>query len=219
MSNDDNVIDLAVRAKKMQNLRPYRGKTLQEIEEILRSKDQEPRDKVSKTASPKKTTDDYDKRFNSKLNDLQKEFSLDMNDSNDRESLMNLVRLQIQNENIARDIDNIQRKDVLRDDDYRSLKTLGDFQTGVQRSIAEIQDKLGITRKIRKEKQVDDFPQFIENLLKRGDALFESTTTKIMCPKCMIELGRFWLNFPKEDNEIQASLTCWKCKESVEYAR
>jgi hypothetical protein len=218
MSNDDNVIDLAVRAKKMQNLRPYRGKTLEEIEEILRFKDQKP--KAAKApSSNKKTTDDYDKRFNAKLNDLQKEFSLDMNDSNDRESLMNLVRLQIQNENIARDIDNIQRKEVLRDEDYRSLKTLGDFQVGVQRSIAEIQDKLGITRKIRKEKQVDDFPQFIDSLLKRGNALFEATTTKIMCPKCMIELGRFWLNFPKENNEIQASLTCWKCKESVEYAR
>jgi hypothetical protein len=217
MSNDNNVIDLATRAKKMQNLRPYRGKSLEEIEEILRNKEFVP--KEPKTANNKKTIDDYDKRFKEKITSLQDEFSLDMNDSNDKESLMNLVRLQIQNENIARDIDNIQRKDVLRDEDYRSLKNLGDFQQGVQRSIAEIQDKLGITRKLRKEKQVDDFPQFVENLMKKGAAMFEANTTKIECPRCMIELGRFWLNFPKLNNEIQASLQCWKCNESVEYAR
>lgn len=217
MDNDNGIIDFATKAKKMQNLRPYRDKSLEEIEQILRERDAEP--SIKREKKKKADIDEYDKRFNEKLVSLQNEFSLDMNDSNDKESLMNLVRLQIQNENIARDIDNIQRKEVLRDDDYRSLKNLGDFQQGVQRSITDIQDKLGITRKLRKEKQIDDFPQFMESLLKRGASMFEEKTTKIECPKCMIELGRFWLNFPKLNNEIQVSLECWKCKEKVEYAK
>jgi hypothetical protein len=33
----------------------------------------------------------------------------------------------------------------------------------------------------------------------------------------MIELGRYWLNFPRENNDIQMSLHCWKCKETVEH--
>lgn len=215
MDNDKNVIDLATKAKQMKNLRPYRDKTEEEIKQILLER--EANGTTSK--EDKRKPDDYDKRFNEKLDSLKAEFSVDMNDANDKEALMSLVRLQIQNENAARDIDNIQRKPNLRDDDYRSLKNLGDFQVGVQRSIADLQDKLGISRKLRKEKQTDDFPQFMDNLLKRGAAMFEEKTVKVSCPKCMIELARIWFNFPKLDNEIQASLECWKCREKIEYAR
>lgn len=217
MSNDDNVIDLATRAKKMQNLRPYKDKSIEEIILIIESREADalPAQKKQK----KQNKDDYDERFNHKFNVLKEEFALDMNDANDVEALKTLVRLQIQHENVTRDIDNIQRKDPLTRDDYLSLKTLGEFQTGVSRSMIELQDKLGISRKIRKEKQQDDVPKFLSDLLKRGKRAFEEKTTTISCPKCMIEVGRFWLNFPDLDNEIQVSLQCWKCKEKIEYVR
>jgi len=213
--SDDKVIDLATKAKQMKNLRPYRDKTEEEIKQILLDRENKP-----KTRGPGKANNDaYDKRFKDKLDLLITEFAVDMNDSNDKEALMTLARLQIQNENAARDIDNIQRKETLRDEDYRSLKNLGDFQLGVQRSIVDLQGQLGISRKIRKEKNVDDFPQFMEKLLDRGAKMFEEKTTKIVCPRCMIELARIWFNFPKLNNEIQASLECQKCQEQIEYAR
>lgn len=217
MSNDDNVIDLATRARQMQNLRPYKDKTVDEIIQIILDRQEMP--KVAVDTKPKGKGDTYDKRFNDKFKTLKDEFSLDMNDSNDVESLRALVRFQIQQENVTRDIDNIQRKETLTRDDYSSLKTLGEFQIGVSRSIIDLQDKLGISRKLRKEKQQDDVPKFISELLSRGKKAFDEKTTKIECPKCLIELGRLWLNFPHLDNEIQASLTCWKCEEKVEYAK
>jgi hypothetical protein len=198
----------------MKNLRPYRDKTEDQIREILLRKTENP-----KARAPRKPVDDYDKKFNEKFKLLQAEYALDMNDSNDVEALRSLVRLQIQSENAVRDIDNLQRKDALKDEDYRALKNLGDFQTGIQRSMNDLQDKLGISRKIRKEKQQDDVPKFISDLMKRGSKMFEEKTTKIMCPKCVVELGRFWLNFPQMENEIQVSLQCWKCHEKIEYAK
>lgn len=217
MDNDNNVIDLATRAKKMQNLRPYKNKTVEEIIEIIQNREADAAPALKKQKKQQQT--DYDERFDFKFNILKEEFALDMNDANDVEALKTLVRLQIQHENVTRDIDNIQRKDPLTRDDYLSLKTLGEFQTGVSRSMIELQDKLGISRKIRKEKQHDDVPKFLADLLKRGKKSFEEKTTVISCPRCMIEVGRFWLNFPNLENEIQVSLQCWKCKEKIEYAR
>jgi len=220
MSNDDNIIDLETRAKQMKNLRPYKNKSVEEIMEILAERAATPKVVVevsSKNKAPTKS--DYDKRFNDKFETLRKEFSLDMNDSNDVEALKSLVRYQIQHENVTRDIDNIQKKENLNRDDYQSLKTLGEFQTGVSRSMIDLQDKLGISRKQRKEKQQDDVPKFISDLLARGKVAFDEKTSIIECPRCMIELGRFWLNFPLLNNELQVSLECWKCHEQVEYAR
>lgn len=217
MSNDDGkVIDLATKAKQMKNLRPYRNKSEDEIIEILKNREVTV---IAKKGS-NGTRDDYDKRFNQKLKDLMTEFAVDMNDANDKEALQNLARLQIQNENAARSIDDLQRKaPTLRDEDYRSLKNLGDFQAGVSRSIMELQDKLGISRKQRKEKSQDDFPAFLESMMSRGAKMFEEKTTKIMCPKDNIELARLWYNFPNKKNEVQMSLECWKCGEQIEYAR
>lgn len=216
-NNDTNVIDLAARVKKMKNLRPYRDKTDEEIAEIIKARES---DKVeTKQTRNKKQSDDYDKRFQIKLDELMIEFSVDMNNANDKEALMTLARLQIQNENAARDIDNIQRKDSLRDEDYRSLKNLGDFQLGVARSIGDLQDKLGISRKQRKEKVESDFPQWIEALMKRGAKTFEEKTTVVRCPKDFIELARVWYNFPNKQNETQMSLECPQCGEQIEYAR
>lgn len=215
MSNDDNIIDLPTRIKQMRNLKPYRNKSDDEIERIILNRQNKP--KVPSTR--RKGVEPYDKRFNDKLESLQTEYAVDMNNSNDVEALKSLVRFQIQLENVNRDIDAIQSKETLREEDYRSLKNLGDFQTGISRSVAELQDKLGISRKQRKEKQVDDFPQFMDSLLKRGAKMFEEKTVKVVCPRDSIELARVWYNFPNLNNETQMSLQCWKCKEQIEYAR
>jgi hypothetical protein len=149
---------------------------------------------------------------------LKDEFAIDMNNSNDAESLKNLVRLQIQLENVVKQIEEIQKQPSPSRDDILQLKNLGDFQKSIMGSLAELQDKLGISRKQRKEKQVDDIPQFIDGLLTKAKVYFDKKTVAIDCPKCMIELGRYWLNFPKEVNSVEMSLTCWKCKEVIEYA-
>jgi len=216
-NNDNKIIDLETKAKQMKNLRPYRNKTEEEIKQIILSREEKIPTSGTKTSNKK--SDDYDKRFNEKIKSLMDEFGVDMNDANDRESLQTLARLQIQSENAARDIDNIQRKPSLRDEDYRSLKNLGDFQSTVQRAIVDFQDKLGISRKQRKEKQVDDFPQFMESLLKRGKQMFEEKTVIVRCPKDFVELARVWYNFPQKKNETQMSLECPQCGEQIEYAR
>jgi hypothetical protein len=215
--DDGNVIDFDdASIAKLRNLKPYRDLSDEQIREKLR---QRAIDRAPKQRSNKKTVEDYDKRFNSKLDNLTKEYALDMNNSNDVENLHLLVRLQIQNEDLSRDIAAIQRQDRLSVEDYRSLKTLGDFQTGTINAITNIQDKLGISRKIRKEKQVDDIPQFINGLLEKAKQEFDTKTTVISCPKCKIELFRFWLNFPHLENKMDISLTCWKCEEQILYAR
>jgi hypothetical protein len=169
----------------------------------------------TKTLVPK--VRNSDSIFNEKFKILQKEYGVDMNEANDVEGLRNLVRLQMQLENVTQDIDQINMKPTRALSDYDSLKKLGEFQRQTMTSINDIGTQLGISRKQRREKQADDIPQFIDKTLRKAQTFFDRATIKIECPKCMIELGRYWLNFPRENNDIQMSLPCWKCKETVEH--
>lgn len=212
MDNDNNVIEFTPeRLNRLRNLKPYRGKSDEEIVSALQGRKPKERKESVKV-------EDYDIKFNEKLDMLKDEYAIDMNSSNDVEMLRNLVRHQIQLENVNRDIDLLQSQSQMTKDDYAKLKLLGDFQRTVQTSVTELQDKLGISRKIRKEKQTDDIPQWIEGILYKAKTFYDIKTNTIICPKCQIELGRFWINFPREKNEIDLSLTCWKCKEIILYS-
>lgn len=207
-----NEIDFSPeRLAKLRNLKPYKDKTDAEIIAHLQSR--ETKLKPVNVSAPKQKSNDS--RFNEKMKILLKEFEIDMNSSNDKEALNALVRQQIQLENVNRDIDALQAQEGMSKDDYAKLKQLGDFQRNVIISINDLQDKMGITRKIRKEKAVDDIPQWIDSVLEKAKTFYDSKTVTIECPKCIIELSRYWLNFPKENNNINMELTCWKCKEVI----
>jgi hypothetical protein len=217
---DDNIINLddltPQKIARMRNLKPYKGKTDEEIRAIFSARRPKTRS-VSVTTVVDPNISEYDRRFQAKMKILQTEFAIDMNNSNDAESLKNLVRLQIQLENGVKQIEDIQKIPDPSKDDVMVLKNLGDFQRSVMTSLADLQEKLGISRKQRKEKQIDDIPQYIDALLTKAKTYYDRKTITIDCPKCMIELSRYWLNFPGEKNDIEMSLTCWKCREVIEY--
>lgn len=211
--SDNNVIEFPPeRIAKLRNLRPYKGKTDEEIIASIKARESRPKP-ILRLGAPKEKS--YDSRFNEKMKILLKEFELDMNNSNDKEALSSLVRQQIQSEKVAEDIDALQQQDNMSKDDYARLKALGDFQRSVITSITDLQEKLGITRKVRKEKAVDDIPQWIDAVLERAKEFYEGKTVAVECPKCVIELFKYWVNFPKEKNNINLELTCWKCREVI----
>lgn len=220
--DDDNVIDFNdPRFKKYRNLRGYKNYTDEEIIQVIKEKEGQVqvRTKPPVAKKPKEPEDAYEKKFNSKLKQLRDEYSVDMNNSNDAENLKNLVRQQIQLENVTRDIDAIQAKDSLSADDYQKLEKLGKFQAGVLNAIGTLEEKLGISRRHRKEKQVDDLSKYIHDLKVRAKDYFEKMTIKVECEKCKITLAQFWLNFPNLQNEIDLNLQCYNCKESVLFSR
>jgi hypothetical protein len=210
---DDELSDSYI--KRLQNLGPYKGKSPDEIRELVRLK---------RAAGLKPTTNKsekaYDARFKDKFDALKQEFAVDLNDSNDVEALNNLVRLLIQSENVDRDIRSIQEMEGTKSkDDIMVLKNLGDFQRNLNMSVADVQEKLGITRKARKEKSVDDVPQWIDSVLQKSVEFFNRKTITVECPKCEIELIRYWLNFPDLVSIAEFSTECPHCGEIIRYAR
>lgn len=211
MTDDLEITDGKI--KRLQNLKLYNGKSRDEIIEMIKARE-------AVTAAPKeKVNKQYDARFKEKLDMLEKEYGIDMNTSNDPEMLNNLVRQMIQVENTDKDIRHVQDKETKTRDDISTLKALGDFQRDIQMTIADLQDKLGISRKVRKEKAADDIPQFIDGILLKAKDFWNRQTITVDCPKCQIELIRYWLNFP--DNTTVATFTseCPHCGEKVTYAR
>lgn len=218
--------DYASKIKQMRNLAMFKNKTDEEILEWIHKREERQATEPDKprpqkpVKSQEKTESDsdeaYDRLFNSKLETLQKEYGVDMNNSNDAEMLRSLARHLIQSEVVNTQIIGLQRQDTL---DTRTLKNLGDYQKSVVQTITDLQEKLGIGRRQRKEKQLDSVPQFVEIVRTRARDLWNRTTNPVRCENCEVELARYWLNFPDKAAIISFEIECWKCGELVRYDR
>jgi hypothetical protein len=197
--------------KRLRNLPMYKDKTDEEIQEAMRQRSLE----RPVSANGAKA---YTERFEDKFNALKEEFGLDMNNSNDVETLTLLVRHIIQSENTDKSIIDLQSGN-LTEVSIKNLKALGDFQRDLTMSITDLQEKLGISRKTRKEKAADDLPQFIEGILEKAKTLFDRETVIVECQNCNIELIRYWLNFPDLTTQSQFVTECPHCQERVVYNR
>jgi len=210
---DENDLSPA-RIRRLRNLKIYAGKTDEEIKTMLANK--KPKViSVPRIAIKSDKEVEYNRRYDEMMLTFQTEFAVDMNDSNDRLALENLVRHQLQLE----DIDAHIRQEMSTGYDSRQLKNWGDVQRSLITSISELQEKLGISRKQRKEKQSDSVAEFISSVRIKAIDFWERKTVKITCPKCEIELARYWLNFAELASVIRFELECWKCKEKIIYIK
>jgi DNA-directed RNA polymerase subunit N (RpoN/RPB10) len=182
------------------------------------------------TATPEEVVvsfnaEEYKKQFNTYLNKYKKEYAVDMNETNDVEALRALVRYMLQ---LERADEIIMQEQATKSPDHRVLKGLGDFQRSIQMNVNELQDKLGISRKQRKEKQHDDIPKYIADLQEKAKTFWQGKTVPVRCETCKIELARYWLNFPGEieidgkmrklTERVGFDFTCYKCHQKVTYA-
>ena len=206
------------KVKRLRNIPRFKDFTDWELLQIILRR--EGIKEEQQLAALNEPTGKLDKRFEQKLTKLQKEYGIDMNDSNDVEALKQLVRYLIQQEDIDKDMSTV--KETLKSDPInlsRTLKSYGDLQRSLTMSINELQDRLGITRKARKEKQIDDIPQYIDSIRSRAQDFWKRSTTPITCPNCSIELARYWINFPDMEYSLNAQFECWKCSERVMYVK
>jgi hypothetical protein len=218
--------DYSSKIKQLRNLAMFKNKSDEEILEFIKAREakqklEEPEQPVKAAGNdspiePKIDTAAFRKRYNEKLKNLQTEYGIDMNNSNDAEMLKSLARHIIQSEIVSDQIITLQLSEEI---DTRTLKNLGDYQRTVVATITDLQEKLGIGRKQRKEKQVDSVPQFIELVRSRAREVWNRSTFPIRCEKCEIELARVWLNFPDNAAVVHMEIECEKCKERVVYTR
>lgn len=215
-----------VKIKKLKNLKMFRNMSDDEVREYLRNRDQEklpdPPENLfngkdisgasNTSASIEYDEEQYKKKYRDYMKKYLKEYGVDMNDANDAQALQALVRLVIQAEFADANIMKLQRSDGF---DSRTLKNIGDYQRSVQTSITELQDRLGISRKVRKEKQVDDIPQYIRQLQLKAKDYWNRTTTPVRCQKCQVELARYWLNIPDKVEVVHFEIECEKCHEKI----
>lgn len=220
--------DYTSKIKQMKNLAMFKDKTDEEILEWIKKREErqrneepekpvrQPTRKTKEEQTEEAADAEYKVLFEEKLAQLKTEYGIDMNNSNDAEMLKSLVEQSIQKDVVNKQIIRLQREPEL---DTRTLKNLGDYQKGLITTITDLQEKLGINRKQRKEKQVDSIPQFVELVRSRASEVWNRSTHPVRCENCEIELARYWLNFPDLAAIINLELECWKCGERVVYSR
>jgi len=220
VQEEEEISDQKIR--KLKNLKMFRNMSDEEVREYIRNRPKpvKPTEPLFKADTPVTEEIEYDKkeyerRFQQYMKKYLKEYGVDMNDANDAQALEALVRLIIQAEVV--DV-NIMKLQSGKGFDSRTLKNMGDYQRSVQTSITELQDRLGISRKMRKDKQVDDIPQYIRELQLKARDFWNRTTTSVRCQKCQVELARYWLNFPDRVEQINMEIECDNCHEKVVYA-
>ena len=218
----------STKIKKLRNLRYFKNYTDDEIIKwyTLRHGNEAPPENPAdldeeyaetEVETPEEVTFDkkeWKRKYNTYLTKYKKEYSVDMNETNDAEALKALVRYVIQQERID---EIIMEEQSVGTPDHRTLKGLGDFQRSLQMNINELQDKLGISRKARKEKSHDDIPEYIKSIQKKAKNFWDRKTVPVTCSRCNIELARYWLNFPDIVDTVNFELICDKCKEKVSY--
>lgn len=216
--------------KKLRNLKYFREWTDDQIQEWYRLRHgddeappPEPPDmskelpaSVTEKTDVSLNAEEYKKKFNSYLARYRKEYSVDMNETNDADALRSLVRFMIQ---LERADEIIMEEQAAKSPDHRTLKGLGDFQRSLQMNINELQDKLGVSRKQRKEKAHDDIPQYINALQQKAKDFWERSTIPVNCEKCKIELARYWLNFKDNVELVNFELICEKCHEKISFVK
>ena len=219
------MVDYTSKIKQLKNLALFKDKSDEEIIAFLKARDakqkmDEPEETVKQEIPVEVASDiplaEFKKKYNFKLKSLQKEYGIDMNNSNDAEMLKSLSRHIIQSEIVNDQIIKLQAKPEV---DTRTLKNLGDYQKSLISTLTDLQEKLGIGRRQRKEKEVDSVPQFIDMVRKRARIVWERTTHSINCERCNIELARYWLNFPENASIVHFEIECGKCHEKVVYTR
>jgi hypothetical protein len=219
--------DYSAKIKSMRNLALFKDKTDEEILQFIKKREENqkvaadpsgPEAPVKQTRKKSNAEDDteYEELFTQKLETLQKEYGVDMNNANDAEMLRSLVQHSIQKDVVNKQIIKLQREDEL---DTRTLKNLGDYQKGLVDTINNLQEKLGINRKQRKEKQVESIPQFVELVRSRAREVWDRETVSIRCENCEITLATYWLNFPLNATVVKMEIECDRCHERVIYNR
>lgn len=212
---EEDIVISEIKMKRLRNLKMFKDKTDEEIYEFYRNREPKatPPEVPLEVELSISTDEEYEKRYRNKLRTLQSEYG-DMNES-DKELLRTLARLAVQLEISNKQIIRMQQDD---DIDTRNLKNLGDYQRQLVQSLNDLQDKLGIARKQRKETKVDDVAIFMQDLKVRAKTFFDKKTIQIRCEKDGIELMRYWLNFPDQAELIHFEGTCWKCGEKRVYS-
>jgi hypothetical protein len=218
--------DYTSKIKQLRNLALFKDKSDEEIIQFLEAR--EAKQKVDAPELPIKqeveappeelkiSLSSYKKKYSLKLKSLQKEYGIDMNDSNDAEMLKSLTRHIIQSEIVD---DQILKLQMQPEVDTRTLKNLGDYQKSLISTMTDLQEKMGIGRRQRKEKEVDSVPQFIDMVRSRAREVWTRSTVPVKCERCHIELARYWLNFPDNAAVVHFEIECEKCKEKVVYKR
>ena len=210
---------------KLKNLKAFKGWSDEQIKDYIKKK-------PKKVTPPPKLFDEdaeetasefsydeaeYKRKYDTYFRKYIKEYGVDMNETNDVQALQAFVRLTLQAEVINENIIKFQStKKVLN---TKALKDMGDFQRSVQMSLKELQEQLGISRKTRKERNIDDIPQYIKQLQAKALDKWNRSTEPIQCHKCHIELARAWYNFPHRVLSANMTIICDKCEETVIYSR
>lgn len=212
---DEEIQIPEVKMKRLRNLKMFKGKSDEEIYEFYRNREPKPAP-VEIPQNDFVVQDDhaaFEKKYKQKVATLKNEYG-DLNES-DMELIRMLARLTVQLELSNKNILDMQQDGEM---DTRNLKNLGDYQRQLVQSINDLQDKLGIARKQRKEKAADDVAVFMQDLKQRAKTFFDKKTIVIRCEKDQIELARYWLNFPEYAEIVHFEGKCWKCGEKRVYS-
>jgi hypothetical protein len=155
-----------------------------------------------------RTDEEIEELVDEKLGEFGEDYDLSDMKINDRLVLRNLIRSIISLEDFE-DISINLRSNTLNRDNVIVFDRLSNIMSRLRSDISDMQNDLGLTRKMRKDSREEDFISYLENLKAKARKFYKQKSLHIFCPECKFLLATVWLLYPDAENEID--LWCKHC--------
>jgi hypothetical protein len=184
-----------VNYNSLKNLPQYRGKSDEELAEILRTREER--------VENKKT--DSIETLEEKILEKLEEFILDYDISdlkyNDKETLRSMMIALINLEDLDMQSFEITAGGVDHDN-LNLLDKINSMSSKLRSDISKMQDDLKISRKIRKSNKEESVITYLEDLRVKAKAFAESRMSYVFCPSCNMLLSTLWVLYTEEKKNV-----------------
>lgn len=153
-----------------------------------------------------KTSSEFERRIQRKIDDFSKDYDLSDLKMNDLLTLRALAQAFITLEDFER-YSHAIRQEGLQDVDIVRIEKLNNILSNLRKDISNLQNDLKITRKIRKGDNEESVINFIEDLKIKARRFYESKMKIVLCPKCGTWIASVWLLYPN-DNKTKFRFRC-----------
>lgn len=177
--------------ERMRNLKQYKSMTDDEFDDFWEER-----------SSGVIRNNDFEKRIESKINEFKEDYDIDDMKVNDMMTLRALAQSYIQLEDLEQLAYNI-RLDMNGLDRVLEFGKLNDTMASLRKDITNMQNDLGITRKLRRGDREASVANELSKLNKLAKEFYEQRMAYVFCPKCKMLLATIWLHYYDKNNKFQ----------------
>jgi hypothetical protein len=181
---------------RLRNLTQYRNMTDEEFDKVY-----------EEIIAGETTYREFEDRIQRKIDDFSKDYDLSDLKINDILTLRALAQAFITLEDFERYFSKLRASEKLDEMDIVRIEKINNILATLRRDIANLQDNLKITRRVRKGDKEESVINFIEDLKIKARKFYFSKMKPVICPECKTWIASAWFLY-NDDGQSEIKVHC-----------